>query len=143
METTSDAIQTEEYVSRDASDAGNASDAVLTDADIQRVQEIADAQTTDIQGAIEDGIGNVSANVSATIGEAVPLAIENARSADAQEVQTVTLDTEQWQTLVDHNQYVHDSMAMQCTLIIFMLMIVAALVGMRFFSEFTRGFRHG
>lgn len=139
MAMANDEITTTEPVESSAADASG----VLTDADVAKVKEVADEQTKALQTSLDDGIKSLDASVNESVGKTVANAIEQSETKSAETTQTVLVDSEQWQGVLDHMQFERDSLSLQNALLLFSLMLMAALIGMRFFSEFSRGFRHG
>lgn len=119
-------------------DSPNTSAGVLSDEDVAKVQQVTDEQTKALESTLDDSLQSHDA----AIIEGVRSAIESIDESNAGTVETVRVDAEQWQELNDSLQYQHDSMQLQSSFMLFVLMLLAAVIGMRFFSEFAKGFRH-
>lgn len=139
MAIANDEITTNEPVASSAADSSG----VLTDADVTKVKEVADEQTKVLQTSLDDGIKSLDASVNESVGKTVASALEQSETKSAETVQTVLVDSEQWQGVLDHMQFERETLALQNAVLLFSLMLIAAVIGMRFFSEFSRGFRHG
>lgn len=66
---------------------------------------------------------------------------ELAIGADSSTVSTMVLDDSQWEILRAHGLKLEETAHLANASILFSMLLLAVLVGMRFYSEFSRGFR--
>lgn len=119
----------------------------LSESDVQAIRDVVESvvgeQTTKLEGSLQDEVSTLDASLGATVSEVVPVALKSANEEASGTVQTVELSSEQWEELKGNLDMYAESLTLQNALLLFTLVFSCALVGMRFFSEFSRGFRRG
>lgn len=119
----------------------------LSESDVQAIRDVVESvvgeQTTKLEGSLQDEVSTLDASLGATVSEVVPVALKSANDEAIGTVQTVQLSSEQWEELKGNLDMYAESLTLQNALLLFTLVFSCALVGMRFFSEFSRGFRRG
>lgn len=130
--------------SEETSEGGTAG---LSESDVTMLGEVLESalgeQTQELKGAIEDEVSSLDASVGATVSEVVPVAVKSALRDGSSTVQVVELSEEQWGEIHNYMELQSQSITLQNALLLFTLVFSCALVGMRVFSEFSRGFRRG
>lgn len=119
----------------------------LTDDEYSRIRqivgEVGDTTVETVKTDFESSFDSLDASLAATISDVLPDAIKAASEDQGNSVQTVQLDSGQYQELKQYLDMYQDSLTLQNALLLFTLMFSCALVGMLFFREFSRGFRRG
>lgn len=104
----------------------------ISDSDVDRIAAAVARSVSGDTAALASGLERVESTIYAaadTLGADVA-----ALRSDPSVSQIVSVSGEQW-------QHVTDSLNLNSALSMFTLALVAVIVGMRFFSEFSRGFR--
>lgn len=119
----------------------------LTQSDVDQIRDVVESvvgeSSQKLEGSLQDEISTLDASIGATVTEAIPVALKSANDEASGTVQTVELSSEQWEELRGYMDMYAESLTLQNALLLFTLVFSCALVGMRFFSEFSRGFRRG
>lgn len=101
-----------------------------------------DRQTEIIVGQLESDVSYLGQQI--TLGNdsvAQSVKSELSSSADSSTVSTMVLDDSQWETLRAHGLKLEETAHLANASILFSMLLLAVLVGMRFYTEFSRGFR--
>lgn len=130
-----------------AEKASTGSASGLTESDVDQIRDVVESvvgeSSEKLQGSLQDEISTLDASIGATVSEVIPVALKSANDEASGTVQTVELSSEQWEELRGYMDMYAESLTLQNALLLFTLVFSCALVGMRFFSEFSRGFRRG
>lgn len=104
----------------------------ISDADVERIAASVARSLSGSSDVVVSRIDGLESSLVAAV-DSINSNVSSVRS-DPSVSQAVTLSDEQW-------GYVHDSLAFHSAFSFFTLALVAVIVGMRFFSEFSRGFK--
>lgn len=130
-----------------AEKASSGSSSGLTESDVDQIRDVVESvvgeSSAKLEGSFQDEVSTLDASIGATVSEIIPVALKSANEEASGTVQTVELSQEQWEELKTNLDMYTESLTLQNALLLFTLVFSCALVGMRFFSEFSRGFRRG
>lgn len=120
-----------------------ASGSGFTDAQLEQIRQIAEQVASDHGNDLAARLDTLDASLGATVSEVLPSALASVAESRSGVVQNVSLSDEQWSVIQSYFSFSQEALTLQNALLLFTLLFSAALLGMRFFSEFTRGFRRG
>lgn len=101
-----------------------------------------DRQTEEIIGQLESDVsylGQQITNGNETVSKSITSQLET--NGDSSTVTTMVLDDSQWAVLREHGLKLEETALLANASILFSMLLLAVIVGMRFYSEFSRGFR--
>lgn len=120
-----------------------ASGSGFSDAQLEQIRQIAEQVASDHGNDLAARLDTLDASLGATVSEVLPSALASVAESRSGVVQNVSLSDEQWSVIQSYFSFSQEALTLQNALLLFTLLFSAALLGMRFFSEFTRGFRRG
>lgn len=117
----------------------NDSTSGFTDDQLQQITEIVEQATQSAANSTVGQVSDIVGSAQSLIVESVPSAV--ASTLDSRSGQTVALVGDQWDSLSGYVSLSSDSTKFENTLILLELMLVAIVIGVLFFTQFSRGFR--